>query len=215
MFFEPGDTDIAIKQPFKSIAVPRPIAWISTLSEDGIPNLAPYSQFTNLSFNPPYILIAVNEFGKRKDTVNNIERTGEFVHNLVPYELAEKMNVTSGAFPPEVDEFEMAGLTKEPARLVKPFMVAESPVKLECRYVQTLRLPGKGASAVDVIIGQVVGYHIADDCVTADGKLDIERIRPLARLGYSDYTSVEHVFEMKGYETGANEFKGLEGATKI
>lgn len=215
MFFQPGDSNIPVRPPFKSVAVPRPIAWISTLSEDGIPNLAPYSQFTNLSFDPPYILIAVNEFGKRKDTANNIERTGEFVHNLVTYELAEKMNITCGAFPPNVDEFEMAGLTKEPAKIVKCPMVAESPVKLECKYIQTIRLPGKGKTAVDAIIGEVVGYHIAEEFVTADGKIDMERIRPLARMGYSDYTWVEHVFSMPAYDAGTNAFVGLEGAAKV
>ena len=216
MFYEPSKNDHGLKRPpFKSIAVPRPIAWISTLSEDGVPNLAPFSQLSNLGFEPPYIMLTINQHGKKKDTVVNIERTGEFVHNMVPLELIEQMNITGGTFPPEVDEFELAGLTKAPARLVKPYLVAESPVQLECKYVQTVHLPAGGANAIDIIIGLVVGVHIKDEFIREDGKLDIERIRPVARMGYSDYTTVDKVFEMQAYSAGSGANVALEGITGV
>ena len=116
--------------------------------------------------------------------------------------------------PPEVDEFEIAGVTKAPSRLVKPARVAESPVHFECRYYQTLRLPGDGPmGSVDVIIGRVVGIHINEEFITTDGKLDIPRIKPLARMGYYDYTAVESVFEMEIPGMNKDLIDGLEGRT--
>jgi len=124
--------------PFKSCVVPRPIAWISTVSEDGICNLAPYSQFQNLSFDPPYVMFSANQtsLGRPKDTVVNVERTGEFVHNMVTYDLREAMNRSAQQVPSDVDEFELAGVTKAPSKLLKVPRVAESPVHFECRYVR-------------------------------------------------------------------------------
>ena len=219
MFYETAKNDHGLPvAPFKSCAVPRAIAWLSTLSADGVANLAPFSQFTNLTFDPPYVLVAINQDTKnrRKDTTVNIETTGEFVYNMVTWDLREAMNVTAVAFPSDVDEFERAGLTKAPSVLVKPWRVAESPVQMECRYVQTIRLPGEGmVGTVDVIIGKVVGIHISDDALTADGKIDIEKIRPLARLGYSDYTVVERAITMlpSDIEESPDAIQGLSGNT--
>ena len=220
MFYETAKNDHGLaRPPFKSCLVPRPIGWISTLSEDGVPNLAPYSQFTNLTFDPPYILISINQGtnSMRKDTTVNIERTGEFVHNMVTYELREKMNITAAAFPPDVDEFEAAGLTKAESVMVKPFRVAESPMQIECKYVQTIRLPGQGTvGTADIIIGKVVGVHIKDEFILPDGKIDIVRMQPLARMGYSDYTYVDKVFEIKPSDKAGTDKErqlGLEGAT--
>ena len=147
MFYRPENNDHGLPfSPFKSCAVPRVIGWLSTLSPDGVANLAPYSQFTNLTFDPPYVLVAINQTieQQRKDTTVNIEQTGEFVYNMVTYDLREKMNITAAAFPPDVDEFERAGLTKAPSVVVKPWRIAESPIQMECVYVQTIRLPGEG-----------------------------------------------------------------------
>jgi len=219
MFFEPEKNDHGLaRPPFKSCVVPRAIGWLSTLSPDGVPNLAPYSQFTNLGFDPPYVVVSINEghHTKRKDTTNNIEQTGEFVYNMVTFDLREQMNTTAAGYPPDIDEFEAAGLEKAPSVLVKPWRVAASPVQFECVYVQTLRLPGtdnKGAS--DVLIGKVVGIHIKDEFIRADGKIDVVAIKPLARMGYSDYTTVDHVFEMglSASSGGSDELAlGLEGA---
>ncbi len=186
--------------PFKSIAVPRPIAWISTVSKDGVDNLAPYSQFTNVGFNEPHILFAaqLNSKGKRKDTVINAEETRCFVHNMVTYDLREPMNISSLNSEPDVDEFEQAGLHKLDSTCVKAKRVAESPIQMECEYVTTVRLPGANPmSSSDLVIGRVVCIHVDENYVLPNGKLDILKLRPLARLGYADYTSVTDVFEMR------------------
>ena len=200
MFYETIKNDHGLPyNPFKSCVVPRPIGWISTISLDGVPNLAPYSQFQNLSFDPPYVMFAANQKtdGSRKDSVVNAEQSGEFVHNMVTYELREAVNISAQEVPPDVDEFELAGLGKAPSKMVKPYRVEESPVQFECRYYQTLRLPGKSTmGSVDIVIGQVIGIHIKDEFIRRDGKLDILKMRPIARLGYYDYTCVESVFQM-------------------
>ena len=200
--------------------MPRVIGWLSTVSPEGVDNLAPYSQFTNLTFDPPYVLVSINRSpkGERKDTAKNIEATGEFVYNIVPYALRQQMNITAAPFPPEVDEFEKAGLTKGDCALVKAKRVAESPINLECKYVQTIVLPGDcKTGTVDIIIGKVVGVHIADEVIGPDGKIDMMKIKPLARMGYSDYTCVEHVFEIPPSDLAGPlsdvDRGGLEGAT--
>lgn len=200
MFYEPKKNNHGLAyDPFKSCVVPRPIGWISTVGAEGVANLAPYSQFQNLTFDPPYVMFAANQTprGHRKDSVVNAEQSGEFVYNMATYDLREAMNLTAQQVPPEVDEFELAGLAKAPSRLVKAPRVAKSPVHFECRYHQTVRLPGNGTmGTVDIVIGEVIGIHIKDEFIQPDGKLNILKIRPLARLGYYDYTSIESVFEM-------------------
>ncbi len=216
MFYEPQKNDHGLPyDPFKSCVIPRPIAWISTLSLDGIPNLAPYSQFQNLTFDPPYVMFAANQTtdGRRKDTVMNAEQSGEFVYNMATYDLREAVNLSAQQVPPEVDEFELAGVTKAPSRLVKAYRVAESPVHFECLYYQTLRLPGKSPmSTVDVVIGKVIGIHIKDEFITSEGKLNVLKIRPIARLGYYDYTTIESVFEMIIPGPDEKLRSGMEGA---
>jgi flavin reductase (DIM6/NTAB) family NADH-FMN oxidoreductase RutF len=221
MFYEPIKANHGLaRAPFKSCVVPRPIGWLSTISLDGVSNLAPFSQFISLGFDPPYVLVSLNQSpitGGRKDTTINIEQTGEFVYNMATYGLRESLNTTAAPFPPEVDEFEKTGLTKAPSVLVKPYRVAESPIQFECKYVQTIRLPGRGKiGTVDVIIGEVIGVHIKDEFIMANGKIDIERIQPLSRMGYSDYSYVDKVFEMEpstaaGDQVGLN--LGLEGSS--
>jgi flavin reductase (DIM6/NTAB) family NADH-FMN oxidoreductase RutF len=216
MHYDPEKNDHGLPfNPFKSCVLPRPIGWISTVSLEGLANLAPYSQFQNLTFDPPYVMFSANQNsrGRRKDSVVNAEETGEFVYNMVTYDLREAMNRSAAEVSADVDEFELAGLTKAPSLKVKPFRVAESPVQFECVYHETLRLPGKGLiGTADIVIGRVVLVHINDEVLTPEGRLDIPRMRPLARLGYYDYTSVESVFEM--VIPGENEalLKGLEGA---
>lgn len=201
MFYQPEKNDHGLERPpFKSCIVPRPIGWLSTISVDGVSNLAPYSQFTNLTFDPPYVAVSINQgrLQNRKDTTENIEQVGEFVYNMVTYDLKDAMNITAAEFPSGVDEFEEAGLTKAPSMLVKPYRVAESPIQFECTYVQTIRLPANGrCGTADIIIGKVVGIHIKDEFIMPDGRIDVLKMRPLARLGYSDYTVVESVFEIK------------------
>jgi len=201
MFYEPEKDDHGLPfNPYKSIVVPRPIGWISTISHDGIVNLAPYSQFNNLGYDPPYVMFSANSFpgsGRRKDSTKNAADTGEFVVNMATYELRDAVNLTSQFVPPEIDEAALAGLEMVPCRLVKAPRVAASPVHLECKFHCSLALPGNALDQVHhVVIGRVVGVHIRDDVLTAEGKLDVAKIRPLARLGYFDYTTIDTVFTM-------------------
>jgi flavin reductase (DIM6/NTAB) family NADH-FMN oxidoreductase RutF len=217
MFYEPDKDDHGLPfNPYKSIVVPRPIGWISTISRSGVVNLAPYSQFSNLGYDPPYVMFSANSFpqtGRRKDSVKNAAETGEFVVNMATYELREAINITSQFVEPQVDEAVLAGLEMIASRIVRPLRVAASPVHLECKLHCSLVLPGNSPGQVDhVVIGRVVGVHIRDDALTPDGKLDVLKIRPLARLGYFDYTSVESMFTMapSGPHLRARE-AGLEG----
>jgi flavin reductase (DIM6/NTAB) family NADH-FMN oxidoreductase RutF len=215
MFYETDKNNHGLpRNPFKSCVVPRPIGWISTVSTDGVHNLAPYSQFQNLSFDPPYVMFAASQniYGRRKDTVLNAEQIGEFVWNMATYNLREAVNITGQPVPPDVDEFELAGLIKAPSILVKPPRVAESPVHFECYYHQTMRLPcNRPKGMVDLVIGRVIGVHIDDKFITSDGKVDILRIRPIARLGYSDYTTVDSIFEMIIPGSDKNMRSAMEG----
>jgi flavin reductase (DIM6/NTAB) family NADH-FMN oxidoreductase RutF len=200
MYYDPERNDHGLPHnPFKSLIVPRPIGWISSVSAQGIHNLAPYSQFQMVNGACPYVMVGCNQYdtGNRKDTVVNIEQTGEFVCNMVTYDLRMAMNASAAELPPEVDEFAVAGLSKAPSVRVKPCRVAESPIHLECRHYQTIRLPGyTPAQSVDMIIGKVVLIHIKDEVIDANGKVDIVKIRPLARLGYHDYASIDQIFEI-------------------
>jgi flavin reductase (DIM6/NTAB) family NADH-FMN oxidoreductase RutF len=218
MYYEPGRTDHGLPHdPFKSCVIPRPIGWISTISRDGVHNLAPFSQFQNLTFDPPYVMFASNQStrGLRKDTVVNTEQTGEFVWNMATYELREAVNKSAEEVGPEVDEFELAGVTKAPSRIVKPCRVAESPIHFECTYHQTIRLPGNGTmGTVDVVIGRVIAIHVKDDVIRPDGRVDVLKIRPIARLGYRDYTSVESIFEMVIPGSNKLALAGMEGRQK-
>jgi flavin reductase (DIM6/NTAB) family NADH-FMN oxidoreductase RutF len=212
MFYEPDKNNHGLRfNPFKSICVPRPIAWISSLSIDGVPNLAPFSQFTNLSFDPPCIVVSARF---NTDTARNVNATSEFVVNMATYEMKDAVNATSAVLPAEADEAALAGLEMLPSKIVKPQRVAASPVQMECRLFQSVVIPGRlPDNPNNLIIGRVVGVHIRDEVLTPDGRIDITRIRPLARMGYLDYTSVENVFTMPPPD-GPNAEKsrrGLEG----
>jgi flavin reductase (DIM6/NTAB) family NADH-FMN oxidoreductase RutF len=153
-----------------------------------------------------------NLHGGRKDTVVNIEQTGEFVWNMATWDLREAVNLSSMELPHGADEFVHAKLEKAASRLVRPPRVAASPIQFECRHLQTVRLPGNGAvGSVDVVFGRVIAIHIEDRHLRADGRIDIEGIRPLARMGYHDYTSVEKVFTMSPAGSAVR-LAGLEGS---
>ena len=198
MFYKIGGPHGLPHDPFKSCVVPRPIGWISTIGADDAVHLAPYSFFNAVATEPPMVMFSSN--GKQahgtKDSVANAEATGEFVCNMATWALRDPMSQTSRPVPPEVDEFELAGLETQPSELVKPPRVKASPIHLECVYHQTLELPcdiegGRNA----ICLGRVVGVHVRDEFLT-DGKVDIARIKPLARLGYQDYTVAEKVLTL-------------------
>lgn len=199
MFYEPDKNNHGLpRNPLKSCVVPRPIGWISTLADDGRVNLAPFSQFNLLSYDPAYVMFSASSHppdNMRKDSIGFAERRGEFVYNMATYDLRHQVTLTSTIIDPTVDEMKAAKLTPAPCRLLKTPRVAESPIAFECRHYTTMMLPGHTPKTSHyVVVGKVVGVHIDDRYIGKDGKIDIERIRPLARMGYTTYTCVEKVF---------------------
>lgn len=207
MFYDAVRNDHGMRyDPFKALVAPRPIGWISTISPEGIVNLAPYSFFNALSSRPNIVMFSSNDY---KDSARNVDATGEFVCNLATFDLKDRMNETSAPVPPDVSEFEISGLTATPSRMVRPPRIKESPVALECRHLQTLDLKtfdGKSAKTW-AVFGQVVGVHI-DDSLIIDGKVDITRARPLSRLGYMDYAVTDEVFQMRRPDESTQGRKG-------
>ena len=216
MYYEPGVTPHGLPHdPFKSCVIPRPIGWISTVNAEGQHNLAPYSQFTNVTFNPPIVMFSANQGtgGQRKDSVRNAEETGEFVWNMATYALREAVNKTAEELPYGVDEFEHAGLGKLPSRKVRPMRVAGSPIQFECVYLNTVRFPGvPPMGTVDVVFGRVVAVHIDDEALDPQGLVDVLKIQPLARMGYYDYTYVDNKFQMVIGGNNQALLAGLEGS---
>ena len=200
MFYETKDHHGLKHNPFKSLVVPRPIGWISSQDRNGVVNLAPYSFFNGVATEPPTVMFSsngVHSEGSYKDSVKNVRDTGEFVCNLATWETREAMNTTSAMVARSVDEFELSGLTPVPSELVKPPRVKESPVHLECTYLQTVELPcDKPEQSNLVVFGQVIGIHI-DDSIISDGMIDMNVFKPIARLGYFDYSVVDNVFTMR------------------
>jgi flavin reductase (DIM6/NTAB) family NADH-FMN oxidoreductase RutF len=187
--YEPRDGHGLAHDPLNSIVAPRPIGWISTLSSAGIRNLAPYSFFNLFNYKPP--IIGFCSIGW-KDSVDNVQSTGEFVWNLVTRPLAEAMNASSAAVPASHDEFELAGLTPIASRLLKAPRVAESPVSFECRMSQLLRLTDSHGTATDawLVLGEVVAIHIRHDLIR-DGLYDTAAAEPIMRGGGpADYFSL-------------------------
>jgi flavin reductase (DIM6/NTAB) family NADH-FMN oxidoreductase RutF len=196
LFYEPDhrDQNLLPHDPFKAIVAPRPIGWISTISADGIVNLAPYS-FFNAVCSRPNLLMFSSE--GQKDSVTNIRATGEFVTNYVSADMAEVMNTTSIDAPSDVNEFEYANLRMEPSRLVRPPRVGGALASLECRLTQIVDLvdlDGNRAPST-MVIGQVVGVHI-DERAIRNGRFDPEIGQPITRLGYRDYGGPDGYFEM-------------------
>lgn len=201
MFYDPDINDHGLPyNPIKGLVVPRPIGWISSISAEGVGNLAPFSFFNMLSYNPAYLMISAGckADGSKKDTVLNIEETGEFVFNMANWDTRKKMSDTSWIDDSKIDEMKECGLTPARGQRVKVPLVKEAPAHMECVYHKTIELPGHDPESVHhMIIGRVVMVHINDDYVGGDGLVDICKIKPIARLGYMDYCTVEEVFSMK------------------
>ncbi len=199
MFYETEDNRHGLPHdPFKSCVIPRPIGWISTLSAQNVVNLAPYSFFNGVASDPPMVMFASNgpAANPTKDSLANCAETGEFVFNVATWDLREAMNRSSAPVGADADEFELANLEKAPSVLVKPPRVKASPIHMECRVHQIVDLPSTDPKARNaLVLGRVVGIHI-DEAVLTGGLVDMAKLRPIARLGYMDYTRVDLVFDM-------------------
>jgi flavin reductase (DIM6/NTAB) family NADH-FMN oxidoreductase RutF len=193
--------ELDIKENYKlliSSVVPRPIAFVSTLSADGILNLAPFSFFTAITARPPTIGFVSSRKGgetAKKDTLHNIESGGEFVVNIVTEYIAEQMHQTGADYAPEIDEFALSGLSPVPSLLVKPPRVSESPINLECKLYRTVEIgdgePGSGT----LIIGEIIIYHV-DDRLLVNGRIDSTLLKPVGKLAGSEYSTLGLRFTM-------------------
>ena len=185
------------------VIVPRPIAFVSSASPDGVLNLAPFSFFTGISANPPVIcfcpMVRASD-GLTKDTLRNIESTREFVVNIVSEDFVEAMNICSTEFPPEVNEFEKSGLTPIPSDLVKPPRVKESRVNLECKLVQIVTVSSKPLGG-SIVLGEVLRFHV-DDRLIDDFKIDPDKLKPVGRMGGPSYTRTTDRFDLVRPKTG-------------
>ncbi|WP_374310783.1 flavin reductase family protein [Dongia sp.] len=200
MFYEPRlqNSGLAI-DPLKALVVPRPIGWISSVDLAGRVNLAPFSFFNMVADSPPIVMFAPSGLkpdGSPKDSLRNVEAVGAFVVNLATWDLREQMNATSARQPAGVNEAEVAGLEMVPSTIVAPPRVKASPVALECRYLQSVELPSLDPGEPNtVLFGDVVGVHVADHLIE-NGRVDITKAKPIARMGYSLYTVVDQTFRM-------------------
>ena len=203
MFIDPSENirPAPLKfSPFKALVVPRPIGWITSMSADGVLNLAPFSYFNAVCDSPPCVMYCVNgkhADGGVKDSLANVEETGEFVCNLATWDLRVPMNDTSAHVPRSVDEMRQAGLTAAPSLKVKPPRVAQSPAHFECKLVRTVELPCNTPGARHtMVIGEVIGIHLDEELIV-DGRVDVTKLKPVARLGYLDFAVVEDFFTME------------------
>ena len=196
MFYRPEDGHGLPHNPFNAVVAPRPIGWISTRAPDGSENLAPYSFFNAVAYVPPQVMFAStsakDDRDGTKDSMANLREAGAFCVNIVSFDLRDAMNRSSGPWPRETDEFELAELDRAECETIACSRVARAPAALECRTTQVLRLDGE---ANFVAFGVVTGVHLRDDCVR-DGIFDLEVVQPLARCGYRDYAVVREVFAM-------------------
>lgn len=179
------------------VITPRPIAWVSTVSPNGITNLAPYSFFNGVGANPPSVVFSPvnNRKGEKKDTLRNIEANGQFVVNIVSHALSERMNQSAYEYGYEVSEFEHAGLTPIPSDRVEPPRVGEAPVSMECEVIQVIHV-GEGPLGANLVIGRVLMMHLAEGVCDAAGVVDPTKLDTIGRMGGADYCTTRDRFPM-------------------
>jgi flavin reductase (DIM6/NTAB) family NADH-FMN oxidoreductase RutF len=179
------------------VVTPRPIAWVTSIDDQGVVNLAPFSFYNAFGGNPPVVVFSptLRRDGTRKDTLKNVEATGEFVLNAAVEALAHQVNLSSKDLPSGESEVELTGLTLRPSARVRPPGVAESPVHLECRVLQIIPL-GNGPIAGNLVIGEVLVIHIDDAMIDDQGRVDPRRLKTIARLGGNHYCRSTDLFEM-------------------
>lgn len=180
------------------VVTPRPIAWVTTVSPAGVINLAPFSFFNVFGANPPVVVFSPTNKrdGTKKDTLNNVIASGEFVVNVSVANLAEQVNLTSRELPPDQSEIELAGLHTTASVRVRPPRVTEAPAALECKVRQIIPM-GDGPIAGNLVIGEVVMIHVADDVLDAAGRPDPRKLRTVARLGGDSWCHTSDLFELK------------------
>lgn len=199
MQFDPQEIDQkSVYKLLTGAVIPRPIGWISSLSPDGIPNLAPFSFFNAVGEDPPHVMFStVRTNDTNKDTLNNVLATGEFVVNMATENNVDKMNLTSQIVAPEIDEFELAGLTPIASVKVKPARVAESPIAFECKLVHHYTLENHQNGGATILIGKIVMFHIDESVWLGDFKINMETYKPVARLAGSNYAKLGEIFSIK------------------
>ncbi|MFI5303841.1 MAG: flavin reductase family protein [Nitrospiria bacterium] len=197
MWFNPGEQSTAANYLFMLNAiVPRPVAWISSVGENGVFNLAPFSFFNGVCAEPPILSVSIaRRNGEKKDTLRNIEYSKQFVVNIVPLSLAEAMNASSASFPSEVSEFERVGLTPVPAQKVNAPLLFESPINIECRLYRLIEI-GTPPGGATLVLGEIILYHIQDDILT-DGQIDFKKFSPIGRLGREMNARIRDLFPLK------------------
>ncbi|RWR09584.1 flavin reductase family protein [Paenirhodobacter populi] len=198
MFWLTRDGSGLVPDPLTAIVSPRPIAWVTSHDGKGGRNLAPYSFFNAVAYAPPQLVLASiggkpdRAFGK--DSLANILETGVFCVNIAGYEDREALNASSAAFPRETDEAAHLGLPTAPCRAIDGVRLADAPAALECVLTQHIVLEGADNH---LVVARIEAFHLRDDCITEEGRFDVTRYRPLTRLGYSDFASIDSVFRMK------------------
>ena len=199
MQFDPNEMDQkSIYKILTGTIIPRPIGWISSISEDGILNLAPFSYFNAVGDDPPHIMFSASRANNAiKDTLKNVLETKQFVANMVTEDLVEQMNMTAHPIPSHESEFELAGLTPEPSLKVKPPRIKESPIAMECELVHHYTLEDNKYGGSTILVGRIVLFHIAENVLLDDFKINLNTYKPVARLAGSNYSKLGEIFSVK------------------
>jgi len=199
MKFDPQELEqTAIYKLLTGIIIPRPIGWISTISEDGINNLAPFSYFNAVGDDPPHLMFStVHSNDSNKDTLNNVLATKQFVVNMVTEDLVAQMNMTSQPISANESEFELAGLTPIASSLVLPPRVKESKITMECEMVHHYKLENSKTGGATIVIGKIVLFHIDESVLLDNYKINLDTYQPIARLAGSNYSKIGEIFSLK------------------
>ena len=199
MQFDPNEMEhAAVYKLLTGSIIPRPIAWVSSISENDINNLAPFSYFNAVGDDPPHLMFSTGRGNNtNKDTLNNILANKQFVVNMVTEELTEQMNATAQSVHADVDEFELAGVTPIASQKIKPMRVKESPIHFECELVHHYFLEGHKNGGACVLIGRIILMHIDDELLLDNYKINPETYKPIARLAGAGYSKIGEIFSVK------------------